>query len=350
MTVMNPAETMRIVREDFDLAGRSPVNLNGTDLGGFAARCPVPRCERQLVVTIGEDGESVESVCEGGYNRSRIADELKFRREQLGTGTVAAPVVTFDDGGKMILPDVPVYNDRHGLCAWLTAVFALDGRYPIIGGAREGLRGAAGHAVLTRMGAPPIRFEPVSRINAPARVVEDLAWQTIGTDAAVPAFKAEHARQIAHVVRMLCGATEALSDADETTGMIAMFLAGALAVEDHTTFGTAAERFEATKRLQRDIEPLSGFVTGPPRYLIDSSTGELVIRVSDLHEAARRYIGGSLARGWVDARMQNLGWSRVRLQGYGLSGREGRSTGPHARVDVYRGVLPSLDEKEPVNT
>ncbi len=194
MTVMNPAETMRIVREDFDLAGRSPVNLNGTDLGGFAARCPVPRCERQLVVTIGEDGESVDIVCEGGCDRSRIADELKFRRERLGTGTVAAPVVTFDDGGKMILPDVPVYNDRHGLCAWLTAVFALDGRYPIIGGAREGLRGAAGHADLATW-VRAIRFEPVSRINARERVVEDLAWQTIGTDAAVPAFKAEHARR-----------------------------------------------------------------------------------------------------------------------------------------------------------
>ena len=64
-----------------------------------------------------------------------------------------------------------------------------------------------------------------------------------------------------------------------------------------------------------------------------------MIRVSDLRIAARLYTGGSLARGRLDARMDELGWERVRLDGHALEGRAGRA-GPHARADVYRGHLP----------
>ncbi|MDA0179739.1 hypothetical protein OJ997_05500 [Solirubrobacter phytolaccae] len=253
----------------------------------------------------------------------------------------------FDDKGRMALAPLPGHDNTAGLCAWLTASLALDRSHPITGGRREGVRGPAGHVVLERRGTDPFRFEPAARINTPARLVEDLSWQALPTDSAIPPFKSEHARQIAHAIRMLCGTTEALTDAEETASLVAAFISGAVLVEGMTIYGTAAQRYEATAALQRDMDPVTGFVTGAPRFLLDAETGEYVIRVSDLHEAGRRFIGGSLARGWVDARMQNLGWTRARLQGYALTGREGRRNGPHTRVDVYRGHLPN---DEPVNT
>ena len=53
----------------------------------------------------------------------------------------------------------------------------------------------------------------------------------------------------------------------------------------------------------------------------------------------RRQVGSGLARGWLDARMQNLGWARVRLDGHARPGRD-RVGNPHARTHVYRGLLP----------
>jgi hypothetical protein len=78
--------------------------------------------------------------------------------------------------------------------------------------------------------------------------------------------------------------------------------------------------------------------SGGPRYLIDAKTEELVIGVADLADAARGHTGSSLRRGWLDARMDGLGWRRIRLDGHALSGREGRK-GPHAGVSAYRGHL-----------
>ena len=47
----------------------------------------------------------------------------------------------------------------------------------------QGLRGPAGHVVLNRAGgAPSIRFEPASNINAPMRLIETLSWQRVNTD------------------------------------------------------------------------------------------------------------------------------------------------------------------------
>jgi len=222
------------------------------------------------------------------------------------------------------------------------ALFALDVARPITGGAREGLRGAAGHVVLTRAGAPPLRFEPASKINQPPRLIEDLSWQTLASDGAVHAFKAEHCRQIAHVVRMLTDATHAPTDAQETAGIVGTFQSGAQAVEGLTTYGTAAQRYEAATALQRALDDVTGRALGPPRYLQDVNTGELVVRVGDLADAARRHVGSSLARGWLDARMAGLGWERITLDGHAHPGREGRA-GPHLRITAYRGLLPADD-------
>jgi hypothetical protein len=260
-----------------------------------------------------------------------------------------APTVSFDAKGKLTLPAVPAIDDRAGQCAWLTAVFSLDARHPVTGGAREGLRGALGHVVLYRADAQPLRFEPASRINQPPRLIEDLSWQTLRSDGAVHALKGEHARLVAHVVRMLTDAAQALDEEAQTRGIVATFLADAQAVEGHTTYGTTAQRYEAADALQRDLDDHTGRPMGPTRYIVDANTGELAIRVSDLGEAGRRHRGSSLAAGWLDARMEALGWARVELQGYAQPGRAGR-TGPHARCNVYRGHLPAIDADDSAGT
>lgn len=274
---------------------------------------------------------------------------LDAARERLAAIDGGSEGGSLDAKGRLVLPPVPSQDDFAGHCRWLTEAFNLDAQHPITRGAHEGLRGANGHVVLQRLEAPPVRFEPASRINTPARLIEDLSWQMLPSDGAVHDFKAPHARQIAHVIRMLCGASRALTDEQETAGIVGTFLGGAVAVEGHSTYGTGAQRYEAARALHRALDDMSGRPLGAPRYLIEEATGELVVRVADLHATARQYVGGSLARGWVDARMENLGWQRVRLDGHALSGREGRQ-GPHARVDVYRGHLASAPDEAPVTT
>jgi hypothetical protein len=73
-----------------------------------------------------------------------------------------------------------------------------------------------------------------------------------------------------------------------------------------------------------------------PTFLVDANTGELVVPVGGLQRAARRYVGSSLPRGWLDARMEDFGWVRILLDGHALPGRGGRS-GPHKTVSAYRG-------------
>ena len=73
-----------------------------------------------------------------------------------------------------------------------------------------------------------------------------------------------------------------------------------------------------------------------PLYLIDAKTDELVIPVSALRKAARDHMGTSLENGWLDARMQGLGWVRIVIDGHEQSGRLGRK-GLHSIVEAYRG-------------
>ena len=146
--------------------------------------------------------------------------------------------VTWDDKGKMNLPPAPAPTDIAGLCSWLTVVFALDPAHPITSGERQGRAGPEGHVELRRAGAASIRFEPMSKIIQPHRLVSDLAGWLIPTDGAVPAFKGDHCRAINHVIRMLCGTSGRLSAADEAAAIVGTFLSGAQPVERLTTFGT----------------------------------------------------------------------------------------------------------------
>jgi hypothetical protein len=246
-----------------------------------------------------------------------------------------------DEKGKLALPPTPEVDDLPGLSWWLTLVLNLDFSRPVISGERQGMRGPEGHVVLKRSGAPPLRFEPATRINTPARLIETLAWSTIPTDGEVPPIKSHHCQQIAYVVKMLCGVTETMTDEQETAGLVGAYLQSATVVEGCTTYGTTAQRYEAATALSGEVD-----ANGRPlerKYLLDENTGEIVIRVGDLNESARRYVGGAIARGWVVGRMDGVGGQRITLDGHATQGRSGRS-GLHARCAVYRGLLPTQPE------
>jgi len=284
------------------------------------------------------------------YRPSKRATEAAVAArpgEQSAAPATAAYALEYDAKGNLKLPPTPDLQDVAGQCAWLTAVFALDREHPITSGERQGVFGPEGHVELRRAGARSIRFEPASRINTPLKLIETLAWAVLHTDSAVPAFKGAHCAQIAYVVRMLCGAVEALTDGQEAAAIVATFLSGAVEVEhDVTTYGNSAQRYEAAISLRREIDQASGRPIGQVRYARDANTGELLIAVADLADAARRHAGSSLPHGWLDARMAALRWQRIMLQGYALPGRDGRK-GPHARIGAYRGILAT---DEPVNT
>jgi hypothetical protein len=251
--------------------------------------------------------------------------------------------LTFDDKGKLLLPDIPAHDDTVGLCDWLTCVFSLNPAHPIIHGEWQGLRGPDGQIALRRAGAAlDLRFEPAKAINTPMRLIECFTGRKHTGDGMLPAFKGDHCRQISYVIECLCDTAAALSEEQEAAGIVSTYLGASVAVEGHSTYGNTSQRYEAAAALQRPLDDMSGRPIGPARYLIDQDTGELVIRVEDLGIAARAHSGSGLARGWLDGRMEAIGWTRIRLDGHALPGRAGRS-GPHARCNAYRGHLPQGD-------
>jgi hypothetical protein len=271
----------------------------------------------------------------------KLDDELEQKRQQKRRPSV-------DAKGKLKLPPKPEHDNIAGLCSWLTAVFLLDPEHPITGAVRQGQHGPEGHVELSRRGALPIRFEPLTRLVHPARLREVLAGAALHTDDEPPGFKAEHTYAIEHVVRMLCGHSERRSDREEALGLVGDFLLDAAdPIEGRTTHGDSGQRYEALVALRRALDERTGRPLGPPRYLIDADTGEYVIRVGDLATVARRQFG-SLPRGWLDGRMEGIGWRRVEIQGYALPGRAGRQ-GPHAHVQVYRGHLSPGGDDGAVN-
>jgi hypothetical protein len=258
------------------------------------------------------------------------------------SGSSALPEVTWTDTKppKLVLPEIPHHEDIVGLCGWLTVVLRLDRRHPATGAVHQGLRGADGHVELRRAGVAPIRFEPAGAILSARKLHPILAWQLEPTDGEPYGFRDEDCRKIAHVLRLLCGAAAEATEAQETTGIVGTFLAAAEPVEGLTSYGTGAERYEALTAMQRPLDDVSGRALGPPRYLIDANTGELVIRASDLQAAARLHVGASLERGWLDARLDALAFERLTLDGRAVAGRAGRHS-PHARAIIYRGHLPA---------
>jgi hypothetical protein len=204
---------------------------------------------------------------------------------------------------------------------------------PVVGAAHQGLRGPDGQVEVRRAGDLSIRFEPAGSVSTARRLLTQLGWQLQPYDGEPYGFKEEHARRIAHALRMLCGIAREADELEEIGGVVATFLSSAVPVEGCTTYGGTENRFAAVEALRPEVSR---------HYLVDKNTGEFVIRVGDLQAAAREFVGSSLPRGWLDGRMQLLDWTRLQLQGHREAGRGGRRAG-HARCDVYRGLLP-VDE------
>ncbi len=248
--------------------------------------------------------------------------------------------VMFDEKQKPVLPtSIPENDDIAGLCVWLTSVLARDPKHPVTGAEWQGRRGPDGHVVLKRAGAPDIAFEPAKSINTGLKLAEILSWNRIPTDQEPHGYTNAQCTRIAFVIGTLCDFSQAITREQEAAGIVGTFTQGAAGIEGHTTYGTNEERYNAATILRgTGSVSVNGESIGyrEPRYLIDVETGELVIQVAALQEAARRHIGSSLRHGWLDALMQDYGWQRIELQAHAGSGRDGRTR--HVRISVYRGV------------
>lgn len=344
-------DTLTLVRTRLSQAG---LGYENTTENTISAQCPI--CESDgHTVTIVVTHDVWEFKCENGCEHKAILDAIVDRVDPTRPALGAFAVTwTKDKTPKLILPGVPVHDDLPALLMWITSVFRLDPRSPATRVAREGVRGQDGQIEIRRAGAPAIRFEPLAALYSARRMKPMLGAQLIPTDDRSHGFKDEHCEQIAHVVLLAAGVCVAPDAAQEAAAIVGTFLGDAKPIEGHTTYGTAGQRYEAIVALRPETEPQSGRRIGLAHYLLDDNTGEHVIRAGDLQEAARKHTGSGVPRGWLEARMDNLGWPRKQLQGWGLPDREGRR-GPHARCEVYRGHLPS-DEAEigqndpPVNT
>jgi hypothetical protein len=263
-------------------------------------------------------------------------DELAAQQAKRG-----AYAIERDDKGKPQLPERP--SSRAGQLAWLTTVFAYDPRHPVTGGRHLGARGGSGIVELDRQGAPTIEFDPASVIGNGQKLREALTWgPRLPTDLLPYGWNNGQAAEIAFVVSAVCRATGHRTLADEAEAIVLTLMHTAEVKEGLTTHGGSGERYEAI----RGLAPRLDEHERPLRLccLIDSQTGEFVVRVGDAADIARKRVG-SLRRGWLDGAMTALGWQRVTVQGYGLIGREGRRQGPHAGCDVYRGHLrPTEDD------
>jgi hypothetical protein len=241
------------------------------------------------------------------------------------------------------LPEPPAREDTAALLEWLTVVLNLHPAHPIKGVTLEG-SAQLGHIHLQRAGAPELRFEPASRIAKPLTLIPDLMFQMIPSDGEPYGYTVAHARRIAYVVRLLADTSRIDTIEAEMHGIVGTFTRVGIPVWGQTTYGDSEQRFEAADAMRPELDAHSGRPMGAPRYLVDEQTGELCIRVGDLQTAAREYVGSSLPRGWLDARMQHMGWQRITLQGHRLDA-EGRRAG-HLFIQAYRG---HPDPENPVN-
>lgn len=241
--------------------------------------------------------------------------------------------------GKPILPELPATDDPGAQSWWLTNVFNLDRAHAVTGAQYTGLSGGRGNVEISRDGAAHIHFEPATRLNKGTTLQESLSWQTIPTDGIPWPWSNAQCVTVVRIVNLLCAAGGKVSREQETESIATALMGQAQEVVGHIA-GSPAERYEAIANL-KPPEDGNGRPIGM-RYLVDADTGEFVMRASDLLAVSRKMYG-SLPHGWLDARMQELGWQRLRVQGYALPGRDGRA-GPHLRCDVFIGRLSDLEE------
>jgi hypothetical protein len=264
-----------------------------------------------------------------GAAKGRAVDDLSARRDSKARGRYRVEWDHDRKPPKPVLPERPSHEDVSGQCSWVTAVLNFDQSHPVVRAKHHGLSGAGGHVILYRLEAPEVRFEPASKIGNTQKLVEEMVWQLLPTDGEPYPWANSQATIIARIVHLLCGADKSATTHTETEHIITTFLEAAKPCEG-TTYGTASQRAE----LAGDLRGESGAYT----FGVDDETGEFVIRVSDLQRMAREIVGGSVAYGWLNARMESLGWERVRLDGHKLP-KSPATQGVHVRADVYRGFL-----------
>ena len=283
-----------------------------------------------------------------------IADRQKAARNGNGDGSKYAPTWGEPDPKTKkkpyLLADMPEQGVSHGLCSWLTLSLAARPNHPIIRGHRFGTHDTDGNVILVRRDAPPLRFAPITRLSTPTKLLESLGSGMTRTDRVAPPLTGEHCPKIFAAVRWLCDISDVESSAQRLGKIVRTLLGGAeSAGADFTTYGalTSSERY----RLAKALTPLQGNYgrEGPDRYLIDSQTGELVMRLSDLQAAARAAEGSSLRRGELETLLGENEWKRITVDGHELPGREGRK-GPHATVVAYRGMFVTTDTPDVPNT
>jgi hypothetical protein len=259
-----------------------------------------------------------------------------------------------DEKNVLRLPPVPEADDLPGLCRWLTTVLDLNPHHPVIGASRYRLRGADGRVCIHRAGdVEPITFAPARHLNNAPRFIETLSWQLLRSDGKVRDFKATHCRDISYVARVLSDDSTITSDKQLAEAIVGDLMAIGEAVSGRTSHGTGQQSYEAALALSRPHDETTGRQTDQPRYLIDAgrldkSTGELigageiVIAVNDLQLTARKHVGSSLAHGWLDGLMDELGWTRIRIEGHE---RPRPDQGLHRGIDAYRGHLHTGDQE-----
>ncbi len=329
------------VRRALDLAGKS---YTQPDLKTIMSDCPLcGQPDMKGYVNFGR----IAFDCAAGCDETRIAAKLMVDRDLTKYSFDNWKVGWTDSKPKkLILPDVPAHDDLMGQLSWLTSVLNLDREHPITKVVRYGKRGPDGVIEMTRAGAGPLNFEPLVSMNTARRLNAARGWDGIPTDPEPHGIKDEHCMRIVKVTSMACENCLSPTEVQEAEALVGMFVMCAKEIDGFTTYGTVVERYEALAALSREANATNEYEKIQPCYLIDSNTGELVIRVSDMREAARTYSGDQLTRGWLDSHMARIGFKRARVQGYAEPGTAGRKGSGHKRVDFYRGVMPVSDDED----
>jgi hypothetical protein len=286
----------------------------------------------------GDDAKAIEAEL-AKVNASRCRPPLDHGEVARIAASIARYAPTTDKKGKALLAALPGQQDRQGLLEWLNATLGLDAQHPATGVAITGAAGSAARIEIHRHATAGLVIEPAEATDVPRRLASALTWGGLPGDTVAPTLSVPQCAMVGWCLRALGDAANRTAANDEASDVLDAHLGAAQAIEGHTIHGDAQACYQAAKALQGTQPDRFGAEYDPGRYLIDANTGELVIRVSDLHAAARRVHGGALPRGFLEGRLTALGWRRVVIEGHEQPGRAGRR-GPRARCIAMAGFPP----------
>lgn len=161
----------------------------------------------------------------------------------------------------------------------------------------------------------------------------DITFQLLAGDGRPYGWSDEDCGRIAYVIHQMAKVENAFDIVAESQSIINTYRERAVAVPVDITTGPVA-KFEAAVAI-RAIEDDYGRVK-QYRYGVDAKDN-MLIRVTDLIQTTRAMFPGTLANGWLDGRMDLIGFVKTSFQGYAQRGVEGRRNGGHAIGNVYMG-------------